>query len=235
MREILGLNGFRGAGKDTVAKVLIAEGWKRASFGDAIYQEAADSFGQSVEFFGNRETKEKPMPQLALKHSDNLEYVETVLRVLGCSKTLRRALTEVKLLSRPGVARRLKKVLAEPRSPRQILQIWGYEYRRLVYRDDYWREQVRLMLLAEPNTNFVITDVRFPDEADMLKGMGARLARVVRPALAVDDPAMLHSSETALLKYPIATVLVNEEGEKGLAKLTETVRNTFLIETALAA
>ncbi|GBG14255.1 GntR family transcriptional regulator [Novimethylophilus kurashikiensis] len=236
MRSILGLTGLRGSGKDTVAKMLLANGWKRLSFGDAIYIEVSEAYGVSIDFLQNRDTKELPLERMALKYCTNLEFVDVFLADAGYKKSLRRALNEDKVLARPGMRRRLKKALSKPLSPRKVLQIWGTEYRRVVYRDDYWREQVRLAIVAEPNTNFVITDVRYPDEGEMLRNMGASIARVSRPGLGgADDPGLQHQSETMMLNYPVDTTFINEEGAQGLAKLEAVVHNTLLPTLAKAA
>lgn len=51
------------------------------------------------------------------------------------------------------------------------------------------------------------TDVRFPNEAALIKRYGGALIRVTRPGLPTDD---LHPSETALDAYPVDYELVND-------------------------
>lgn len=228
MQQIVGLMGLRGSGKDTAAKTLVAAGWQRVAFADALYREAADAYGVELEFLQNRDTKETPLARLALEQCNDAEFIDVVLQARGVARSLRRAMRDKSFL-RPGMTRRLKKELKKPLSPRFVLQWWGTEYRRMRYRDDYWREQVRQVILANPDINFIITDVRFPDEGSMLKGMGGTVSRVVRPGLAgSNDPALMHSSERAMLDYPEDMLFTNHEGSAGLAQLQADVSAAYL-------
>lgn len=88
---------------------------------------------------------------------------------------------------------------------RRILQHLGQAVRE---RDsDYW-----IRLLAQrvyPETGpIVVTDVRYPNEADALRSFGFRLVRVIRPSLGGQDPNE-HVSETALQGYPVPLTIIN--------------------------
>lgn len=52
----------------------------------------------------------------------------------------------------------------------------------------------------------VITDVRFPNEADLIEGMGGQLLRVVRPGQVADDT---HVSEVILDTRPVHSHVFN--------------------------
>lgn len=217
MQQVVGLVGLRGAGKDTAAQVLLEQGWRRAAFADALYLEVAAAFGVTVEFLQNRDTKETPLPELALVNCTDMLYVGTFL-----------GYEDERLIAAGANIPRLTQ-LTQPRSPREILQVWGTEYRRKLYDDNYWRDQVRQVIQANPDVNFVVTDVRFPDEAKLIEEtLGGRLGRVVRPSLAgSSDPALLHSSEVAMLEYPIEHVFVNAEGADGMASFRAAVLQVF--------
>jgi hypothetical protein len=82
---------------------------------------------------------------------------------------------------------------------RLILQWWGTEFRRQMFGDDYWRQRLAEKIARlEPDQLAIITDVRFPDEADQIKELGGILVRVVRPGM---PDTGNHSSETALDHY----------------------------------
>lgn len=217
MQKVVGLVGLRGSGKDTAAQFLVALGWRRIAFADALYLEVAEAFGVTVEFLQRRETKESPLPELALINCKDALYVTTFLgyeneKAFEAGATL------------DEVEQRNK-----PRSPREILQVWGTEYRRQMINDNYWRAQVATEVRAHPNTNFVITDVRFPDEGILVEGeLGGELGRIERPGLGgADDKALSHASERAMLNYPIARVFQNEEGAEGLARFRQDVLRAF--------
>jgi hypothetical protein len=217
MQKVVGLVGLRGAGKDTAAQVLIENGWHRIAFADGLYLEAAQAFGVTVDFLGRRETKETPLPELALVNCTDGIFVAVMLQAAG-----------IRLGKTDG--RRVSAFLRKPRSPREIMQNWGTEYRRTLIRDDYWREQVRRVVAANPDKNYVVTDVRFPDEGALVEDtLGGELGRVCRPGLAgANDKSLMHSSEVAMLAYPIAKKFLNVEGEAGVAAFRQAVLQAFL-------
>lgn len=217
MQQVVGLVGLRGAGKDTAAQALLEQGWRRIAFADALYLEAADAFAVTVEFLQRRETKESPLAELALINCKDPTYVGVFLGY------------ESERLAAEGVDIPPMTMLTQPRSPREILQVWGTEYRRKLYEDSYWRDQVEQVIRANPGDNFVVTDVRFPDEASLVEDtLGGSLARIVRPGLpGAEDKALLHSSEVAMLDYPIESVFINAEGAEGRDILRAAVLAAF--------
>ena len=61
--------------------------------------------------------------------------------------------------------------------------------------------------LPAPRTGpVVVTDVRFPNEADLIDEFGGHTVRVLRPSAEVDDT---HPSETALDHYPVDLTIEN--------------------------
>jgi len=71
---------------------------------------------------------------------------------------------------------------------------------------DFWVRIVHGKINDETRP-VVVSDVRFANEATMLRQLGGRLVRVVRPGLAATDT---HVSETALDRWPTYTVLYND-------------------------
>jgi hypothetical protein len=85
-------------------------------------------------------------------------------------------------------------------TPREILQKVGTDALRNNYRQDIWVKSLERRVLSEPNASWVITDVRFPNEAEAIKSWGGFIVRVDRP----DAPGISttgHSSEHAMDKY----------------------------------
>lgn len=77
---------------------------------------------------------------------------------------------------------------------RLILQGWGTNFRRQLCGEDYWVKKVESEILTLNNTDYVIiTDVRFQNEADMIRKMSGQLVRVIREE--TDDYTDLHPSE----------------------------------------
>lgn len=203
MQEVIGLIGVKGAGKDTAAVVFIKQfGFQRVAFADALYQEAADAFGVTVEFLNNRDTKESPLDSLKLLNCSSSGFVATALDVARDQG--------------------LEIDVRTPLSPRWVLQLWGTEFRRIREgHDSYWLDRVDEVIAANPATNFVVTDVRFINEAKYISSKAAgRLVRIRRPVLeareaqnrAVNGTAA-HVSEIELLNYPTDLEAKNEEGK----------------------
>lgn len=227
MRSIVGTLGPKGSGKDTGAATLVAErSFVRLSFAGPLYQQVAEAFKVTEAYLGNRDTKETPMPELALVHCKNIHFVEVGIAVLTRSRSLRKAVMQYFLGAKhvPHVSRRrVKDILCSPRSPRWTMQLWGTEYRRKSkYGDDaYWLKLAVSIIENEPEKSFVITDVRFHNEADLVEAMGGVLVRIRRPVLEAREAAdralkgtAAHPSETELLNRAVYAELMNNEGEQ---------------------
>jgi hypothetical protein len=201
--SLIGLMGAKGAGKDTCAAFLVQElGYTRIAFADALYREVAGAYGVSAEFLGRRDTKEQALPELALARCRDGGFVRAVLE-----EEHARGVTAV------------HDWMSRPLSPRYVLQRWGTEYRRRRGVDSYWLDRVQAAIAAHPARSYVLTDVRFANEARFVRGCGGALLRVRRPALEAQEQAeraargtAAHPSETELLGWPVDAELVNEEG-----------------------
>lgn len=95
---------------------------------------------------------------------------------------------------------------------RLILQGWGTDFKRRLVKDSYWIEKYyRKTLAIENNDDVIITpDVRFLNEYNTLKGVGAYLWRVDRwdgDFIRINDP---HPSEQELDKATFDATLINE-------------------------
>lgn len=226
MGRVIGMLGAKGSGKDTCAAFLIKEaGYRRVGFADTLYEEVANAYGVTTAFIGNRRTKEMALGKLALKHCDNRDFVEVALETLNPNPRIRRQAMQYFLTGTIAAhtPRRVVKALIEkPRSPRWTMQLWGTEYRRKSKYgvDSYWLDQVSALIKAHPDTDFVITDVRFKNEAVFVEFIGGWLVRVTRPVLEAMEAAerakngtAAHASETELLSYPVKHTVLNEEGK----------------------
>lgn len=202
MTTIVGLTGKKGAGKDTFATALVEQyGFVRLAFADALYKEVCEAFNTEKSILSNRQTKETDLPELALKHCNNRSFVYIALEHLA----------------EPGEA--FNDAIERPRSPRVIMQLWGTEFRRKTIKESYWRDKVTdAITWSAPGTRFVITDVRFKDEAHTVKQLGGKVVRVLRPDLAMSAEASTtaaHSSEVDMDDYIADQEFTNLEGQVG--------------------
>lgn len=68
--------------------------------------------------------------------------------------------------------------LGKPFTPRLALQLMGTDAGRNIFHKDLWVHS--LLKRVDPNKNYVISDVRFPNEIDMIRQAGGRVIRVSR-------------------------------------------------------
>lgn len=222
---LLGLIGAKGSGKDTLALHLVKNfGFTRLAFADKLYQEVAEAFGVTVEFLQNRETKETPTSALSLSRCNNKDFVFVARRELVSqmvSTMVKNLPLEVATALREEVVKNLQNVYQfeeVPLSPRAVLQWWGTEYRRVFcQQDSYWLDEIRRQIV--PGKRYVITDVRFANEANFTEDEGGSLGRILRPylqeledkALACGAPTAQHKSETELRDRKTQFTFINEE------------------------
>lgn len=170
MQHILGLTGFAGAGKDTVADLLVAHArFRKLAFADALRAEVAEGFGVLLSDLADPEIKHRPTLALCMRRAPRDFLAAVVLSLSVAAPDHRTPLSN--------------EWLDDPRTPRQILQWWGTEYRRAQH-DRYWTRIMASRLVAyqrDGETRFVITDVRFDNEADTLRAAGGKLWQVTRP------------------------------------------------------
>lgn len=97
------------------------------------------------------------------------------------------------------------------KSPRQLLQSLGTEWGRDSVRPDLWLEQCRrrIAMLQEHGVGtIVVADVRFENEASMIREAGGVVWHVRRPA--ADGAEVAHSSEAGIHFSDGDSVIVND-------------------------
>ena len=200
---VIALTGPAGAGKDTVADTLVTHaGFTKLAFADALRLEIAAAFGLGAHQYGvlsDRATKEHPTPLLALMHCHDDAFFNVAYRMLADDGTV---------------------WAVRERSPRQIMQWWGTEYRR-AQDPDYWVRRLgeRVAdLMVQGERRFVVSDCRFVNEARTIRSMGGEVWRVLRPG--AEHLAGQHLSETEGMTITPELTLHNGAGIIDLAHTT---------------
>ena len=203
--SLIGLTGPAGSGKDTVAALLRTHcAYTPLAFADPLRGEVAAAFGISPALLIERETKEHPMSALALHRCMDPAFEAFVIRA-----HLQRGGTQVDTTA--------------PRSPRQIMQWWGTEYRR-AQNSSYWSRatasRISSMFRQNLASRFVITDVRFDNEATLVREYCGQIWQIVRPDLTpIDDGSATHSSEVTGAEFAPDVIINNRHDMRHLQQL----------------
>lgn len=172
--KVLGITGFAGSGKSTVATYLVERhGFTRLSFAAPLKKmlRTLNPVIGNPPAFAGWDTYE---PYFYL--NDLFDLVERTLRADGLP--IERAENEIKESSWGPEYRRL-------------LQVLGTDCLRAVDQDFWVKAAVAQM--TDPEGKYVFDDVRFPNEAEVIKGFNrVGLWNVVRPSF---EAANGHASE----------------------------------------
>lgn len=175
---VVGLMGYAQTGKDTIGAYLVANhGFERISFADAL-KEVLLRMDPIVGYLGYQQRTDETMLRFGSAKKLIAAYGWELMKHSGAQQTEYNTRT---YLQRLGVAAR---------------EILG---------DDVWANAALMKMQA--GGKYVITDVRFENEANALRDMGAALVRVTRPGY---GPVNGHKSETALDTYKADITLRND-------------------------
>ena len=115
-------------------------------------------------------------------------------------------------------------------TPRLVLQEFGTDCMRNGFFDGVWVSLLKKQLIENPNTNFVIPDVRFENEASMISEIGGKVWRVRRGPDPVwfrmyqdlgVEPQDVHKSEWAWANVHIDTTIANDRSLFDLKNLVK--------------
>jgi hypothetical protein len=105
---------------------------------------------------------------------------------------------------------------------RRLLQMFGVECGRDLHGPDCW---VNITLADLPETSVVISDVRFPNEADRIRSLGGTVWRISRPGV---GPVNAHLSDRMLDDWPFDHHLINDgtvgDLERAALELSDSLR-----------
>ena len=226
MGLVLGLSGPASSGKDTVGNYLLSRyGWGKLSFARNLKDMAQHVFKLS-----EWEVDDEKGKRMLLPVPVELTFTHIGAILTWMSRTHGSA-------GFPSVAERkqryasvLKLIGRKLETPRDILQIVGTEICRTLV-PNYHLDMVVQQLDTHPETNWVITDVRFPNEADLLKDTySAHVIRLERPTLDQTQGLYSHASEIAMADWNGFSSVI--ENSSSLDSLYEKVDH-FLKETGL--
>lgn len=182
---ILGITGHHNTGKTTVAQLLQTHADARAmAFSDGIYAEVAQAFEISIIDLAQRQGKNQPQRLLALQNCTDKAFAQAALP-------------------------HAEGDLQTPRSPRQILEWWGTEYRR-AQNPNYWVEATAARIAHYRSHHctrpIVLADVYKHNEAALIRALGGTIWRIERPG---HEQRTAHATSTEHLQIQADLTLHN--------------------------
>ncbi len=210
---LIGLAGHAGAGKDTLADMLVEHyGFDKFSFSDGLYREVSSAFGVTEYMLRKRATKETPTQTLAINRCYDSRFVLALC---------------LPMESIGGVS---TSYFSAPRSPRWILQRWGTAYRR-AQDPDYWLKQSQAMYddsLDSGIRGLVSCAVRFQNEASWIKSEDGIIVRLSRGTPPEDD----YVSEVPLEHQYVDCEIDNDRSMVELLEHAHFLSNLVSLEVA---
>lgn len=198
---IIGISGKIGSGKDTLAEMLMdrmrSHNFQVRKFAGKLKEMVAILTGCSISDLEDQDFKNKRLPALWTKY-ELLDFLRPTGIVYGSLAEAAKA---------PSSNSQHSYTIRESRMTyRELLQKLGTEGVRNVIHPNAW---VNALIGENRGQNWIITDVRFPNEADAVKATGGVMIRIERPGGIVDN----HPSETSLDNYPGFDFLVSNSGD----------------------
>lgn len=223
MGIVIGISGAAGAGKDTVADFLISErGWvEKMSFARNLKDMCKVIFFLSEEQVNEQVGKMTPFSSPIIFSGRNLGSVMYWM-----------SLTHAACPVLPELRDKVRSLIGtELVNPRHVLQFVGTNIcRELV--PTYHLDIVAQKIEESTNDNIIITDVRFPNEADLVLDVFQGLVVYLsRPNYSVNNIDKSHTSEVALSDWGRFSATISNHRE-GLPFLYEEVDN-FLRKSGL--
>jgi len=108
-----------------------------------------------------------------------------------------------------------------PMTARELLQFFGTNIMRKMYAP-VWVNATINKIKQEGSLRSVISDVRFPDEADAIKKAGGKLIKLTR-SVSKDS----HPSETALDNYTNFDYVIDNSGDSTVENLIEEIKKVY--------
>jgi len=210
--------------------------WEQKSFAHLIKVFVAQIIDCSLEDLENEDFKNKPLGEdwVRYAYATGSETVDG--ETFMCSTTCTKEVYEEQKRINHQTAYKLE------HTPRTLLQMIGTNVGRLVHRD-YWvnalmskyktfnencttRSIVAGNIGQDDKPNWIITDVRFPNEVKAIEDREGFIIRVIRDSQLKDT----HKSETALNKYNFKYT-INNNGT--IDELIERVKEVLIKENII--
>jgi hypothetical protein len=206
---IIGLLGSKGSGKTLAASVLQNKGFRKLSFAGPLKKLLSETFDIPTTSFTDGVLKE----QASLNVTLDALAVKRILDYARRFYNITEEQTTRAILNAPN---------AVISTPRQLMQAVGTDIFRNQVSNEYWLNVFKAQL--DPIADFVVDDVRFANEREVIQKLGGYVIGIERFGLKNND---LHASEQLDLtqadfriqnKYSIETYVDDVENVYQLIK-----------------
>ena len=184
MGKLIGLAGRKESGKSELASICNKYGYETLSFATPLKTLIANLLGITIADVNK------------LKNANNT-YVLQSMDLIFLSKETD---IPIEIIKEKCGDKSFK-------NTRELMQFIGTDLIR-EYCSDWHINKVREIIETNGDKNFVIDDVRFPNERELIESLGGTLWFVVRPKL---DNVSNHISETALKWQEFDNIIVNNK------------------------
>ena len=194
--KILGICGRKRHGKDTVGHFLQSQGrYTPIAFADPIKRIAMDIYGLSYDqCYGSDEFKEAVDSRWGVTPRHIMQQIGTeVARAIHPETWVRYCLSTIDKAS----------------GGEQPLIHWAPARGFVAARTDLLIPEIDIRGPYTVLTRWVITDVRFPNEAEHIRAAGGKIIKVVRPSLE-GKQGDTHSSETSIDEIEPDHLILND-------------------------
>ena len=200
---IIGISGKQQSGKDFTGSLiaeLSKENWKIVKFADKLKDIVCLVLGCSREQLEDFSYKNTPLGENWKVWKVNNEIFSSEKEALAFSGT--------------------EEIECTILTPRSLLQLIGTDAGRKIIHPNIWVNST-LAAYDDKNDNWIVTDVRFPNEADRIHELGGKIVRIERP---------LEQRFPVLFKL-FNESRVNQKFEKWLESYNNTLYKSFLHES----
>lgn len=150
MRKIIGISGARGVGKDTFGQVLVNNhGFKQIAFADELRAQIVELWSGIADWHEILSDKSRRCISLDVLHANNQDFAVWVQT------------HHSKLFHQNGM------------SYREVTSLVS-KYYKSIYGDDVYLTCVMNQIEDDPDSNYVITDVRLPNEVELFKSFAQK-------------------------------------------------------------
>ncbi len=189
MDNLFGVSGRIGSGKDLLCEILQHLNWRQYVLSIGLLGKGQIGKFETIEERSNNTSSFKFETMPSEFRFENRKFADTMKDMacimINCTRDrLENREFKEAIIPELGV------------SPREILQKLGTDFGRDMIGQNIW--VATLLSQYDDTKKWIISDVRFPNEADAIKARGGIVLRIERPSIISNDQ---HESETALDNY----------------------------------